>query len=275
MLHGYLPPHRFLPYLRWTEVARLPQRDRTVILLPIGAIEQHGPHLPLAVDSLLVTAVLGAALEQLDAAIPAYALPPLCYGKSNEHSGFPGTISLSAATLLSQITEIAASLHTSGFRKLALVNGHGGQPQVLEIAARDLRVRHPDLQVFPLFLWNVPHRIGELLTPEEAARGIHAGDAETSLLLHLLPDTVDMTQARPDGLAAQPPANALLSLEGALPYAWLTRDLSSSGTIGDPTTASAAKGAQIFDQLVTGWVRAIAALHHHEQPPVPAPSDPA
>lgn len=274
MLHGYLPPHRFLPYLRWTEVAHLPQREQTVILLPIGAIEQHGPHLPLAVDSLLVTAVLGAALAQLDATIPAYALAPLCYGKSNEHSGFPGTISLSAATLLSQISEIAASLYASGFRKLALVNGHGGQPQVLEIAARDLRVHHPDLQVFPLFLWSVPHRIGELLTPEEAARGIHAGDAETSLLLHLLPDTVDMTQARPDGLAAQPPAEALLSLEGALPYAWLTRDLSASGTIGDPSTASAAKGAQIFSQLVAGWVRAIAALHHHEQPPVPAPSDP-
>ncbi len=273
MLHGYLPPHRFLPYLSWPQIAELPQRDRTVILLPVGAIEQHGPHLPLAVDSLLATAVLGKALERLDAAVPAYALPPLCYGKSNEHSGFPGTISLSATTLLTQIREIADSLYASGFRKLALVNGHGGQPQVLEIVARDLRVQYRDLQVFPLFLWNVPHRIAKLLTADEAARGIHAGDAETSLLLHLLPEWVRMERAHPDGLATQPPSDALLSLEGALPYAWLTRDLSASGTIGDPTSATAAKGEQIFEQLVTGWVAAIAALHAHAQGPVPGLGD--
>lgn len=265
MLHGFLPADRFLPYLSWMEIRDLPDPANTVILQPIGAIEQHGPHLPLAVDAAIATGVLGAALERLPQHVPAYALPPLCYGKSNEHSGFPGTISLRAETLLHTLLELGDSLYAAGFRKLVFVNGHGGQPQILEIAARDLRQRYPDFNLFPLFVWNVPHRILELLSPQEQVLGIHAGDAETSLMLALLPQTVQgdrLVREYPQGV----PTDGLLSLEGALPFAWLTRDLSQSGVIGDATTASPEKGQQILDQLSSGWVAVIEAIWRFQAP---------
>ena len=138
MLHGFLPPERFFPYLTWTDVQAMPDKENVVIVQPVGAIEQHGPHLPLVVDSAIGLAVLGKALHKLDRAIPAYAMPSLYYGKSNEHWHFPGTITLSAQTLMATLTEIGESLYRSGFRKLVLLNSHGGQPQILEIMARDL-----------------------------------------------------------------------------------------------------------------------------------------
>ena len=116
----------------------MPDKGNVVLILPVGAIEQHGPHLPLIVDAAIGDAVLGKALEKLPPQIPAYALPTLYYGKSNEHWHFPGTITLSYQTLVTTIIEIAESIYRAGFRKLVLMNSHGGQPQVMEIAARDL-----------------------------------------------------------------------------------------------------------------------------------------
>ncbi len=261
MLHGFIPPHRFLPYLTWTDIRDLPDKANTVLIQPVGAIEQHGPHLPIAVDSAIATGVLGAALGQLDPGIPAYALPPLYYGKSNEHWHFPGTLTLTAQTLMSVLMEVAESLYRSGFRKLILLNAHGGQPQVMELVSRDLHQQHDDFWVFSFFVWRVPHLTKSLLSEKEASQGMHAGDAETSLLLHLLPHTVQMDKAiaeYPDEL----PAAGLISLEGRLPMAWMTRDISHSGIIGDPTTATAAKGQQILESLAAGWVQAITEVHH-------------
>jgi creatinine amidohydrolase len=260
MLHGYIPAQRFFPYLTWTDIRDMANKENTVILQPIGAIEQHGPHLPLVVDSAIATAVLGKALEQLETAIPAYALPPLYYGKSNEHWHFPGTVTLSATTLLNVLMEVGASLYRAGFRKFVLVNAHGGQPEVLAIAARDLHQQYPDFSVFPLFVWNVPNLAAELLTPKELELGIHAGDAETSLMLALLPE-----QVKPERFAAEYPhglpQNSLLNMEGQLPFAWMTQDLSVSGTLGDPTTATREKGETILASLVEGWVQAIADIY--------------
>ncbi|MGK7906016.1 MAG: creatininase family protein [Synechococcus sp.] len=264
-MHGFIPPHRYLPYLTWTDIRDIPHKQDVVILQPIGAIEQHGPHLPLIVDSAIATAVIGKALERLGDEIPAYSLPPLYYGKSNEHWHFPGTITLSATTLLQTVSELAESLFRAGFRKLVLVNGHGGHPQVLEIAARDIHQVHASMMVFPLFVWNVPNVAAELLTPQELELGIHAGDAETSLMLAIAPEQVQMDKARteyPQGL----PQNSLLSMEGRLPFAWVTRDLSSSGTIGDPTLATQEKGQKILESLAAGWARAIADIYLFQQP---------
>jgi creatinine amidohydrolase len=208
---------------------------------------------------------LGKALERLEPQIPAYALPCLYYGKSNEHSGFPGTISLSTTTLLSLLTEIANSLYSSGFRKLILMNSHGGQPQVLEIAARDIHEKYPDFSIFPLFTWRVPQIAAELLTPQELEYGIHAGDAETSLMLALLPEQVKLDRVvkeYPQSL----PQNSLLSLEGNLPFAWLTRELSKSGVIGDATVATKEKGDRLLESLVQGWVQVIADVYQFRQP---------
>ena len=127
MLHGYIPPHRFLPYLSWTEIAALPDRENTVIVLPCGAIEQHGPHLPCSVDSVISSGVMGKALEKLPAEVRAFALPTITYGKSEEHLHFPGTMTLTGTTLLSTVTEIGESVYRAGFRKLLFANGHAGQ----------------------------------------------------------------------------------------------------------------------------------------------------
>lgn len=236
-----------------------------MLLQPVGAIEQHGPHLPLVVDAAIATAVVGKALEQLDPDIPAYGLPPLCYGKSNEHWHFPGTITLSAQTLMATLMEVGESLYRAGFRKLALVNGHGGQPQIMEIVARDLHQQHEDFMVFPLFVWRVPNVAAEFLTPKEAELGIHAGDGETSLMLSILPDQVRMEAAvkeYPHGL----PENSLLSMEGKRPFAWMTRDLSRSGVLGDPTVATQEKGDRLLKSLTRSWVELIQDLYKFQQP---------
>jgi creatinine amidohydrolase len=256
MIHGFIPPSRFFPYLTWQEIATMPNRDQVVIIQPLGAIEQHGYHLPLIVDSAISQGVLGEALKLLSPQIPAYALPTLYYGKSNEHDGFPGTISLSASTLFSLLTEVSQSIYQAGFRKLILMNSHGGQPQIMEIIARDLHQQYPDLAIFPFFTWRVPNITNELLTPTEQELGIHAGDAETSLILSLLPEQVKMDLAvreYPRNLAP----NSLLSLEGKLPFAWLTKELSHSGVMGDGTNATKEKGDRILASLAQGWVRVI------------------
>ncbi|WP_347239911.1 creatininase family protein [Oscillatoria sp. FACHB-1406] len=267
-MHGFIPPERYYPYLTQTDIEAIPDRANTVILQPIGAIEQHGPHLPLAVDAAIASGILGAALEVLDSDIPAYALPTLYYGKSNEHWHFPGTISLSATTLLAILMDLADSLYRAGFRKLAFVNAHGGQPEVLAIAARDIHLKYGDFCVFPLFLWNVPQvaEVAEaLFDRKEIEWGIHAGGIETSLMLSLLPDWVKMERAVfefPQNL----PQNSLLSMEGRLPFAWATQDLSKSGVLGDATIATREKGDRLKAALVAGWVQAIGDLHQFEQP---------
>ncbi|MFM7448254.1 MAG: creatininase family protein [Leptolyngbyaceae cyanobacterium] len=267
MLHGWIPADRYFPYLTWTEIEAMPDKENIVIIQPIGAIEQHGPHLPLVVDSAIATAVAGKALQQLEPEIAAYALPTLCYGKSNEHVHFPGTITLSAETLLALLMEVGTSLYRAGFRKWVLVNAHGGQPQVLEIAARDLHQHHEDLMVFPLFVWRAPHLPLELLTDQERQFGIHGGDAETSVILSLLPEQTNMNQAKcsyPQDL----PTNSLLSMEGAFPFSWATRDLSQNGVLGDPTSASAAKGDQFLDALVSDWVQVFRDVYRFKPPQV-------
>lgn len=264
-MHTFIPPDRFFPYLTWTEIQNMPDKDNVVVLQPVGAIEQHGPHLPLIVDAAIATAVLGKALEQLEPEIPAYVLPTLCYGKSNEHWHFPGTITLSAQTLMDTLMEMGESVYRAGFRKLALVNGHGGQPQIMEMVARDLHQRYEDFMVFPLFVWRVPHLPMELLTAKEAELGIHAGDAETSLLLSILPDQVRMDAAVCE-YPQQLPVDSLLSMEGKLPFAWTTRDLSRSGVLGDATAATQEKGDRFLAALAQGWAQVIRDIYSFQQP---------
>ncbi len=265
MMHGFIPPERFFPYLTWTDIRDMPDKENVVIVQPVGAIEQHGPHLPIVVDSAIATAILGKALEKLEPEIPAYALPCQCYGKSNEHWHFPGTITLTAQTLITVLMEVAESIYRAGFRKLVLLNAHGGQPQIMEIVARDLHQAKEDFLVFPLFSWRAPHIGSELLSQKEKELGIHAGDAETSVLLSLLPDQVKMDRAvaeYPHGL----PEDSLLSMEGKLPFAWTTRDLSRSGVLGDATVATKEKGDRLMDSVSDGWVKVLRDVYRFQQP---------
>lgn len=253
-MNSWIPPDRFFSYLTWNDIAQMPDRAKAVIIQPLGSIEQHGPHLPLTVDIAISTCVIGKTLELLPPEIPIYALPPLPYGKATEHEDFPGTISLSTATLSNILAEIAESIYRSGFRKLILWNSHGGQPQILELIARDCRQKYPDFRVFPFFTWRIPAMkklAQEIFSPQENALGIHGGDGETSLMLAILPDRVRMDKAICE--YPQPIPGKYLSIEGDLPMTWVTRDLSKSGVIGDATSASKAKGEKILATLTAEW----------------------
>lgn len=259
MLHGFCPPARYLPYLSWTAIAELPDRENTVIVLPAGSIEQHGPHLPCAVDTLICAGVVGHALARLGDEVPAYALPPITYGKSEEHLHFPGTLTLSGETLMATVVEIGESVYRSGFRKFLIVNGHGGQPQVLEMAARELRLRHGDFIVVPQHTWRLPHVAGRYLSEKERQLAMHAGHAETAIVMALAPDTVHMARA----VANYPPVfpSKLLSPDGRPACAWSARDFGPSGVIGDPLPATREQGEAILDSLAASWAQAIVELH--------------
>jgi creatinine amidohydrolase len=259
MLHGYCPPERYLPYLSWTQIAELPDKANTVIVLPAGSTEQHGAHLPCAVDTIIAAGVVGHALARLHAEVPAFALAPITYGKSDEHLHFPGTVTIDGNTLLETVTQIGESVYRMGFRKLLIVNGHGGQPQVMEMAARELRLRHGDYVVLPHFTWRVPHTAGKYLSEREKRLSMHAGHAETAILMALAPDTVRMAHA----VANYPPEfpSQVLSSDGRPACAWTARDFGTSGVIGDPLPATPEQGHDILDSLATSWAQGIVDLH--------------
>ncbi len=260
MLHGYCPPERFLAYLSWTEIAALPDKANTVIVLPAGSTEQHGPHLPCAVDTVIAAGVVGHALARLPSSVLAFALAPISVGKSDEHLHFPGTITIEGTTLLDTVTQIGESVYRMGFRKLLIVNAHGGQPQVMEMAARELRLRHGDYVVLPHFTWRVPHAAGQFMSEREKRLSMHAGHAETAIMMALAPHTVHMDKA----VANYPPEfpSKVLSPDGRPACAWTARDFGDSGIIGDPLPATPEQGQVILDSLAESWAQGITDLFH-------------
>lgn len=143
------------------------------MLWPFGAIEQHGPHLPLATDGLFAEAVCEAVLAALPAELPIWRLPLQSLGFSVEHLGFPGTLSLPAEILIQLVVAVGGQLAQAGMRRLVLLNGHGGQISALDVAARELRRQHPSMAVFPCFLWRGPEGIASLIPEPERSQGLH------------------------------------------------------------------------------------------------------
>lgn len=253
---------RNLTHYTWQEIAALDKQEG-VVILPIGAIEQHGPHLPTITDTLQVTHVLDATLARLPETVKAWALPPLNYGKSNEHIGFPGTISLSASTLLAVLHDIADSIKAAGFRRLAFINGHGGNMALLEMAARDIRAR-TNLLCFclqPGLFVNPPFPI----TLEEQRLGFHAGELETSLMLALAPDLVQMDKATRH-FASFPETETPLFFFGAASTAWLSRDWSPTGVFGDATLGTAEKGQAMIEAATVRLGALLAEISRFELP---------
>ncbi|HSV52096.1 MAG TPA: creatininase family protein [Burkholderiaceae bacterium] len=222
----------------------------TVAVLPVAAIEQHGPHLPMSVDTTLVDGIVAAALPQLPADLSVLFLPTQQVGKSNEHLRFPGTLSLSAETLIRVWMEIGECVARTGIRKLVLFNSHGGQVSIMDIVARDLRTRH-DLIVFSTNWFNLPlgDAVDGLFTPEEHRFGIHAGDIETSMMLKLRPQYVDMAQAR-DFKSSSQERSAKFPIIGngkSAKLGWQMQDYNPLGAAGNATLATAEKGAALVD----------------------------
>jgi creatinine amidohydrolase len=255
-LKTWIPDSRDFTYLTWQEVDGLP-RDKTLLVLPTAAIEQHGHHLPLATDTLINNLVLGHALQRLPKTVPVYALPALCYGKSNEHIGYPGTLALSARTFMETIRDIGASIASAGFRRLVLYNTHGGNISCVDVMARDLRAE------FGLRTFSLSGSGGakfDDLDRQEKTYGFHAGEVETALLLAACPELVHPDRYTVNYIAKVDEPQILSPEGGSANFAWLTRDIAPSGVMGDPRPASAEKGARWLERMATAVAAGLMAM---------------
>jgi creatinine amidohydrolase len=236
-------PKRDWMEMTWQDVADGgTDRARWIAVLPLAAVEQHGPHLPLGVDTFIAESYLARVRQRLPEQLPVTFLPVQRIGVSLEHVAFPGTLTLSAATAIAAWTELGESLARAGIRKLVLVTSHGGNVAVMELVARDLRARFGMLAV--TVGW---HRFGypnDVFASEEKRHGIHGGDIETSLMLAGKPETVHMQKAPKATPATVAMAKEYTWLGAYRPagFAWMTQDLHPSGAVGDATLASASKG---------------------------------
>ena len=250
-------------YLSWPEVKNISKDIRSTIIWPFGAVEQHGPHLPLATDSIFVDEIICEVFKLIPSDTPIKKLPTQYIGFSPEHKGFDGTISLSSNLITSLIKEVGVQLADMGFKRLILINAHGGQISLLNTAARELRSVAPKLSIFPCFLWSGVHGLSELLTKNEIENGLHASLAETSLMMALKSELVG--DERPcEGGETQIPEG--WSLEGNAPTAWFTEDLSKSGVIGDSEGSNKELGDSLKSLLVNHWFKLIMNLMKSDWP---------
>lgn len=229
-------------------------RKATIALLPIAAIEQHGPHLPVCTDEAIMQGMLAAVARLLPDMIDLRILPIQSVGKSDEHLFAPGTLSLPATALIENWTALGALVAGTGLRKLVIVNAHGGNDEVMGIVARNLRVRHGMLVAKTSWLsFGQP---AGTYSEMELRDGIHGGDIETSLMLHFRPDLVDMSRA---GNFESSNAKAArdyrhLRAVGRNAFAWAANDLNPSGSVGNASAATAGKGAATADWQARGLI---------------------
>ena len=263
MSSASVPPRsRRLDELRAPDLDRL-ITDRSIFVQPLGAVEQHGPHLPFNTDLVIADRVAAAAVGRVGVDHDVWLLPPLAYTKSNEHAWSSGTIWLSADTLLKVLDDIGRCVAMTAARRLVFMNGHGGNSALVGVANRELRLHH-GLMTF-LAHPGVPPDQGGVSAADEHGMGIHGGTDETSIMLHLAPDLVDMDAAVrniPDALVG----NRHVRFGGPVGFGWLSNDFGPDGHIGDPTTATAERGAELFEAAVTAFCDALGEISEFSLP---------
>ena len=252
-------PHRNWLDLTSEDFTKL-DAARTIVVLPVAAVEQHGPHLPVSTDTTIADGMIAEVQKHPMEDADVLFLPVQCVGKSNEHIRSPGTLTLGAETAIRAWTEIGESIARAGLRKLVLVNSHGGNVDVLSIVARELRLRCQMLCVHTHWAkFGLPENMfGE----EEIRFGIHAGDIETSLMLHFRPDLVKMNRLEnfvSSGVAMEKDF-AILRPGGPAPFGWIAQDLHSSGAVGNASLATAQKGSAIAALEAKGFVALLADM---------------
>ena len=212
-----------------------------IAVWPVAALEQHGPHLPLGTDALVLDAIIAGCREGLGKDFNGLFLPTLSYGKSPEHLNFAGTVSLRAETLLAMAVDVVASLARHGFKDFVFFNGHGGNAALLQSFAFDLRDRY-DAHVYNLDLWGggfFNKCIAECF-PKLSMKEVHAASVETALMQYLYPHLVGEVPARGEKK----------EFDSSLRFGWQAEDYSRSGVIGDPTLANAEVGEKIYRDAV-------------------------
>jgi creatinine amidohydrolase len=219
----------------------------SILMLPIGAVEQHGPHLPLAVDHVIAHETATAVVDEVGEELDVWQLPTLSVSKSNEHAWSPGTLWYSADTMMSILRDLGRAVATTRAERLVLLNGHGGNTTLLNTALREIRLEF-GLKTF-LMHPSLPPAYGGTSTADELGMGIHGGLNETSVFMHLRPDLVDLSKAErqvPEALAE----NRHVKFGGSVMFGWLSNDFDEAGYIGDPTGAHAELGKQLFEHNV-------------------------
>src|SRR6202142_1382423 len=239
-------PTKFWAEMSWRDFAAA-DMSKIVAVLPVAAIEQHGPHLPVGVDMFINEGYFATAVRRIPDDMPVLILPVQAVGKSNEHIEYPGTLTFSLETVTRAWTEIGQSVARAGCRKLVFMNSHGGNVPVIDIVARELRVRHRMLAVHAAW-----HRLGlpeGMFSAEERAHGIHGGEVETSLMLAFRPQTVTMSQAENFVSAAVGIEREFKQLRVTQPigFGWMASDLTAAGVAGDASKATVAKGEACAD----------------------------
>lgn len=256
-------PSRYWQDLPWTAFRTLPAD--TVAVLPVAAVEQHGPHLPVSVDASINAGILARTLEILPPELPVLALPMQSVGCSVEHIRYPGTLTSTPETLIALWTDIGESVARAGVRKLVLLNSHGGQPQIVDIVCRRLRGK---AGIFAVGCqWSRLGRAPSLvLTPEEAQHGIHGGLVETAVMLRLQPERVGMEHAQDFRSAWLEKGNAFSTLvpEGAVGFGWETQDLHPAGALGDASAATAEIGDAVVEHAAARLATLLEEVHRFD-----------
>jgi len=233
----------YLPDLTWQEVDELKKRTNKV-LIPIGSLEQHGPHLPLSTDTIIAFEVARRVAEKLDVAL----MPPIGFGFSIEHMDFPGTVSLDPSTLTSVLENVCSSLAKHGFEKIFIINGHGGNKATIESAIQLIK-NELNISLYSFTLLSMVQKIfNEIRDSPEGEIG-HADEVETSLMLAICPEKMKMNK----GIDDPPKLPKHLTFEASkkeVAFAWRTKEISKSGVIGAPSKASEEKGRLMLDYLV-------------------------
>jgi creatinine amidohydrolase len=244
---------KFWAEMSWRDFAAA-DMSKVVAVLPVAAIEQHGPHLPVGVDTFINEGYLATAVKKIPDDMPVLILPVQAVGKSNEHIEYPGTLTFSLETVTRAWIEIGESVARTGCRKLIFMNSHGGNVPVIDTVARELRVRHRMLAVHAAW-----HRLGypaELFSAQERAHGIHGGEAETSLMLAFRPKIVRMSEAQNFVSAAIGIEQEFRQLRVTQPigFGWMASDLHPLGTAGDASQATAEKGQACAENGAAAFV---------------------
>ena len=254
----------------WTDFAAREYNDidpdKTIAILPIAAVEQHGPHLPVGVDMLLNRGCLEMLIERAPADLDIRILPIQQVGKSNEHIWAKGTVTHTAHTLIDAWFELGQSVSRAGIKKLVFINSHGGNEEIMGIVARELRVREQMLVVKSG--WTRFQPPDGMLTDIERRHGIHAGDLETSLMLHFHPHLVDMSRAEDFPSIAARDEQQFKYLRPTLThaYAWIASDVNPSGAVGNAANATAERGKAFADAEVSGMLELLGEVERARLP---------
>ncbi len=258
---GVLRTHR-LGELSWTE-ARDAVAERPIVLIPSGAIEQHGAHLPLNEDAITAEWVAEYIAQHLDS--PVLVAPTLSYGHSPVFTGFPGTLNLSFQTLASVLFEVMESLVRHGFRRIVIINNNGGNQGAATQAALRLRAEYGVL-VGSVYPWGIGYRVMRDLYEDPGSAFGHGAEPEHSAMLAMFPELVQSERIEPGGLVpfeGWTPTNyteaAIAGTGESGTLFWDFSDVSPSGVTGDPTLGSAERGAEwvqrVAHDVCLGFVR--------------------